>query len=93
MDRTPEGEFLSVRFRRERSVRRTAKVLAAKRQRIREDLGQLLAHLGLLVPATTQVARKPSDDMLREALGRLEDDAFAQWVMKIVEDAQHLPER
>ncbi len=50
MYQPPESNALTQEFRRERSIRRTIKVLEAKRQSIREDLQRLRTHLHFLLP-------------------------------------------
>ncbi|WP_254657999.1 hypothetical protein [Pleurocapsa sp. PCC 7327] len=70
-------------FVRERSIRRTVKVLEAKRKRIREELEQLIQHLDLLVPSSAT-----SSDLLQEAIQRIGDDAFSQLLMQLMQEAK-----
>lgn len=72
-------------FTRERSIRRILKVLTAKRSRINDDLNQLVTHLGLLVP----LSKKDGDnDILLEALSRLETDGFTELLKTIIDNSQ-----
>lgn len=77
-----------IAFQRECSVRRTSRLLEAKRKRIREDLQDLVRHLGLLVPAVGLEMNASQKEVLAEALGRLEDDTFAQLVLQITQELQ-----
>ena len=87
MDDRREQDVLLAEFRRERSIRRTVKVLESKRKHIREELQQLIMHIALLVPMTG-VSQTPTDfhlDLLKEAVERLGDDAFTQLLMQLLE--------
>ncbi|MEC4983697.1 MAG: hypothetical protein SAJ37_12160 [Oscillatoria sp. PMC 1068.18] len=79
---------LSQEFRHERTIRRTAALLDRKRQRIREDIQQLIAHMAFLVPTIdlSQPGSETQTDLLQEALLRLGDDAFAQMVVQIMQE-------
>lgn len=79
----PEPDSLMAEFVRERSIRRTVKVLEAKRKRIREELEQLIQHLDLLVPSSAT-----SSDLLQEAVGRIGDDAFGQLLLQLMQEAK-----
>lgn len=70
---------------REASVRRTVKVLEAKRTRFREEVEQLIHHLGLLIPLADQ-SMGSSATLVQEALERLGDDAFAQFLVQILNE-------
>ncbi|AFY78487.1 MAG: hypothetical protein IGR93_20015 [Hydrococcus sp. C42_A2020_068] len=78
-----EPDSLMTEFVRERSIRRTVKVLEAKRKRIREELEQLIQHLDLLVPSSAT-----SSDLLQEAIQRIGDDAFSQLLMQLMQEAK-----
>ena len=82
MEDPSRGSNLIREFARERSIRRVLRVLKAKRTRVDEDLNQLVAHLGLLVPLSQKQGDK---SILLEALGRLENDAFTQLLMEVIE--------
>jgi hypothetical protein len=70
-------------FTRERSIRRILRVLIAKRSRINDDLNQLVTHLGLLVPLNQN---QGDNDILSEALNRLDNDGFSELLKQIIED-------
>lgn len=87
MSESPDQDILSTEFCRERSVRRTATVLEAKRQRIRDEIQQLISHVALLVPAGTKMNDSYSyADLLQDAAKRLGDDAFAQLLVQILQE-------
>lgn len=81
----PEQNALSTEFNRERSVRRTATVLEAKRVRIRDELQQLVRHMALLVPAGTQTAESYAA-LLQDAAERIGDDAFTQLLLQVLQE-------
>ncbi len=88
MSDRPEPDLLSKEFKRERFIRRTAQVLAVKRESIHKDLKQLIAHLTLLLPSA-QIAQEGSDsnyDLLQSALDRLGDDTFAQLILQLLQE-------
>ncbi len=84
MDNDPEAGTLSEAFRQERSVRRTMSLLETKRQRMRDDLRQMLLHMSLLVPSAT--GAEVDWEVLQEALGRLGDEPFAQLALQILQE-------
>ncbi|NER32521.1 MAG: hypothetical protein F6J93_00310 [Oscillatoria sp. SIO1A7] len=86
----PEKDRVMTAFRQECSIRRTARLLQGKRDRIREDLRQLISHMALLVPPVPGATRgtDPPTEVLTEALNRLGDDAFAQLVLQILQEIQ-----
>lgn len=87
MDACPE-DAISIEFRRECSIRRTSRVLEAKRKRIRDDLQQLVKHMGLLVPSMG-ISEQMTDsrtEVLKDALDRLGDESFTQFVLQIVQE-------
>lgn len=75
---------ITIAFRRECSTRRAANVLQIKRQRIRDDLRQMLGHISLVVPKMGN--GEDSSEVLNDALSRLGDDAFAELVRTVLED-------
>jgi hypothetical protein len=86
-DRTDHG--VTEGFRRECSVRRALDVLSVKHRRIEADLQQFVQHLRLLVPGIelSPTARLNEFEILEEALARLEDEAFADLVLRVLERA------
>ncbi|MBO9998822.1 MAG: hypothetical protein J7641_07395 [Cyanobacteria bacterium SID2] len=80
----PDRQALATAFRRECSTRRTLNVLEIKRQRIRDDLRQMLRHMSLVVPSIGN-GDTPSD-VLDEALARLGDPTFAEFLRHLIED-------
>ena len=81
----PKNELL-VEFAKERSIRRTVRVLKAKRERLTTEINQLLTHLSLLLPCSEQSGnlRKSSSEIILEALERLDDDVFAQLLVEAI---------
>jgi hypothetical protein len=73
---------------REESIRRTLKVLDAKRRSIREELEQLILHMTLLIPLTGIAATSPDSyaDLLQDAIQQLEDDAFARLLLQVLQE-------
>ena len=80
MEEPPSRDDLLIAFSKERSIRRTLRVLRAKRSRIQDDLNQLITHLTLLVPRSKEQkkSKEYSLEIIVEALSRLEDDGFVQ---------------
>jgi hypothetical protein len=76
-------------FRRECSVRRALEVLSVKHRRMEADLQQFVQHLALLVPGIDLVpgARLDEYEILQEALERLNDAAFSDLLLRILERA------
>lgn len=76
---------------RECSISRAAKVLDAKRQRIREELEQLIYHIALLVPLAGDGNSSTEFycQLLQDAVERLGDRAFAQLLLQVLQDLQH----
>ncbi|GAB4526021.1 MAG: hypothetical protein Tsb0014_05940 [Pleurocapsa sp.] len=93
MNEPPNRDALLVEFDKERSIRRTVKLLRAKRSRIREDLHQLLSHLALLVPISqaTSNKQKASLEILVEAAQRLDDDLFTELLVQIIQEKDNRP--
>jgi hypothetical protein len=86
MDDRPQEYELADEFRRERSIRRAVAVLEAKRQRIRDDIEQLISHITLLVPPSSSA--RDAYNMLEDAAGRLGDDAFAQLLLHVLQEGR-----
>lgn len=78
-----QPDALAAELRRERSIRRTVKLLEAKREQIREDLKQLVNHFSLLVP-NKQAMNDPQ--LLQDAVQRLGDETFAQLLNQILQE-------
>lgn len=90
MSDRPQPDLLSTEFQRERSIRSTVKLLEGKRQRIREELEQLIAHITLLVPSLAKSTNSSTDraKVLQDAVKRLDDEAFAQLFLAILQKVQ-----
>jgi len=88
MNEPSKRDGLSVELEKERSVRRTVRLLQAKRARIREELERLITHLSLLVASPQNTANDyPSkSDILLEAISRIEDDVFTELLVQIIEN-------
>ncbi|AFY64917.1 hypothetical protein [Geitlerinema sp. PCC 7407] len=86
MDGLPNRDELTSEFCRERSVRRTARVLQIKRDRLRDELCHMLSSMAFFTysrdfpPGNGELSR----DIVEEALARLGDDAFAQWIEELI---------
>jgi hypothetical protein len=72
-------------FNRELSIRRVARVLEQKRQRLADEIEHFAASVELLLPK----GKPPLGDrasthqaILNAALDRLEDQAFAHWMQE-----------
>ena len=89
-DSNPEY-VLSTAFNRERSVRRAVKVLDARRQRVREDLHQLVSSIALFVLPVEfpDHAGEHYREILTEALSRLGDETFAELVLEMLKKANY----
>lgn len=72
-------------FWRERSVNRTLRVLEATQKRNREELHQLISSIAnfILPVQFPEHAGEEYGDIMKEALSRLEDEAFANWVLTV----------
>ena len=92
MSDCPDLNALSYEFRRERSVRRTLLVLEAKHRSIKSDLQRLVKHLNFLIPSSqgndSQGNVIENLEVLEEALGRMEDEAFAQLMLRLLHELQ-----
>lgn len=84
----PELNELSREFHRERSIRRTLTVLEAKSKSVNNDLERLIRHLKFLLPSTANNSKQsnshPDLELLKAALERMEDDAFAQLMLALI---------
>ncbi|BAZ43200.1 hypothetical protein NIES4102_01990 [Chondrocystis sp. NIES-4102] len=88
MNEPPKGDVLSQELQRERSVRRTAKLLYDQRSRINEELERLISHLYLLVaiPRQTPEFPQPESDILIEAAQRLNDPVFSDLLIQLIRE-------
>ena len=87
MDAYPSKDAIATAFRWECSTRRAARILELKRQRILDDLQQTLEHMALIVPSPNGGDRTGlPTEVLQDALERLEDDAFAEFVMQMLQE-------
>lgn len=86
MDNRSPDYKLADEFRRERSIRRAVAVLAAKRQRIRDDIEQLISHISLLVPPSSSGLE--TYNVLEDAAERLGDDAFTQLLLHVLQEGR-----
>lgn len=88
MDDRSNFNTIATEFHNECSVRRAMRLLELKQHRIYDDLTQLLKHITLLVPALDHPGHSPAEShtqLLEEALGRMEDKAFANLVRQILQ--------
>lgn len=85
---THERDLVTRQFTRERHIRRTARVLATKRDSIHKDIQQLIAHLSLLLPSSKIASHgdESHSDLLQSALDRLGDDTFTQLIIQVLQD-------
>jgi hypothetical protein len=90
MKEPSKRDVLLVELERERSVRRTASLLYAKRSRIRDELERLISHLSLLVsiPCKTAEDPQPESDILIEAARRINDPVFTELVIQLIQERQ-----
>ena len=88
MNELPNRDTLLAELEKERSIRRTVRLLNAKRSRIIEDLDILINHLSLLVPAPPKSLNKskPKSDILLEAARRIDDPLFTDLLIKIIQE-------
>lgn len=87
MDETPRRDILLAELERERSIRRTVRLLYAKRSRVIDELDRLISHLSLLVavPRQTSEDPHPESDLLIEAAKRIDDPIFTNLIIQIIE--------
>ena len=88
MNEPSKRDILLLELERERSIRRTARLLDAKRSRIRDELDRLISHLSLLVtvPRKTAEDPQPESDILIEAAKRIDDPIFTNLVIQIIQE-------
>ena len=88
MNEPSKRDILLLELERERSIRRTARLLYAKRSRIRDELDRLISHLSLLVtlPRKTAEDPQPESDILIEAAKRINDPVFTDLVIQIIQE-------
>ena len=91
MNEPSKRDVLLVELERERSVRRTASLLSAKRSRIRDELDRLISHLSLLVsiPRKTAEDPQPKSAILIEAARRIDDPVFTELVIQLIQERQN----
>ncbi|MDJ0571342.1 MAG: hypothetical protein QNJ53_20135 [Pleurocapsa sp. MO_192.B19] len=90
MNEPSKRDILLVELERERSIRRTMKLLYAKRSRIRDELDRLISHLSLLVAVPDKTAEdpQPESDILIEAAKRIDDTVFTNLLIQIIQERQ-----
>lgn len=90
MNEPSKRDVLVLELERERSIRRTASLLSAKRSRIKDELDRLISHLSLLVaiPHKTKEDPQPESDILIEAARRIDDPVFTELVIQVIHDRQ-----
>ncbi len=90
MNEWPKRDILLVELERERSIRRTMRLLYAKRSRIRDELDRLISHLSLLVAVPDKTAEdpQPESDILIEAAKRIDDTVFTNLLIQIIQERQ-----
>lgn len=88
MNEPSKRDILLLELERERSIRRTASLLYARRSRMRDELDRLIAHVSLLVamPQKTAEDPQPESDILIEAAKRINDPIFTDMVVQIVRE-------
>ena len=87
MDEAPKRDILLAELERERSIRRTVRLLYAKRSRVIDELDRLISHLSLLVavPRKTTEEPHPESAILIEAAKRIDDPVFTDLVIQIIQ--------
>lgn len=90
MNEPSKRDILLLELEKERSIRRTATLLSAKRLRIYDELDRLISHLSLLVsiPRQTTADPQPKSDILIEAAKRINDPVFTDLVIQLLEERQ-----
>lgn len=68
MDAYPQKHEVTPAFRRQYTTRRTLQVLEVKRERLRDELQQLVSHMGLKVPPRVLAVKR---ERLRDELEQL----------------------
>ena len=84
----PKRDILVEELERERSIRCTARLLYAKRSRIKDELDRLISHLSLLVavPHRTAENPQPESQILIEAAKRIDDPIFTDLLIQIIQE-------
>lgn len=90
MDELPKRDVLLAELARERSIRRTVRLLYDKRSRIIDELDRLISHLSLLVavPRKTSEDPQPESEILIEAAKRINDPVFTNLLIQIIQERQ-----
>ena len=90
MNWQPKKDILLAELERERSIRRTASLLYAKRSRIIDELDRLISHLSLLVavPRKTTEDPQPESKILIEAAKRIDDPVFTDLLIQIIQERE-----
>lgn len=85
MDNRTQRDADIEEFWRERSVSRTLKVLEVTQQRSRDELHRLMSDIALFVLPiqVPEHAGEEYGEIVKEALSRLGDEAFANWVLTV----------
>lgn len=88
MNEPSKRDILVLELERERSIRRTARLLSAQRSRIRDELERLISHLSLLVviPRKTAADPQPESALLIEAVKRIDDPVFTDLLIQIIQE-------
>ncbi len=88
MNEPSKRDILVLELERERSIRRTARLLSAQRSRIRDELDRLISHLSLLVtvPRKTVEDPQPESALLIEAVKRIDDPVFTELLIQIIQE-------
>lgn len=86
MDNRNPRDITLEEFWRERSIRRAHKVLEATQKRNREELNHLISTIAQFVLPVQfpEHAGEEYSDIMKEALSRLGDEAFANWVLTVL---------
>jgi len=87
MDERQEKDVLLSELEREHSIRRTVKLLHAKRSSVVDELDLLIDHLSLLVAVPHQTSENPhfESDLLIEAAKRIDDPLFTELLIQIIQ--------
>ena len=90
MNEPSKRDILLLELERERSVRRTARLLYDRRSRMRDELDRLFSHLSLLVtvPRKTPEDPQPESGILIEAAKRIDDPVFTDLVIQMIRERQ-----
>ena len=77
---------------RESSIRRAVKVLELKRDRIHEELHQVISHIALLVPLADMAGDSAEfySQLLQDAVEQVGDEAFTQLLMQVLQELPRL---